>query len=147
MKVLTVRHPYAAAMFAHLLYPNPKGVLGPVFRAPLKKIETRSRPTKLRGTIAIHAAKSMTRREGYLAEDYFPMGGIGRLAPFGHIIGLIDIVDCVPVETLTGISVTERRLGDYAPGRFGYILENPRLLPKPIPAKGQLGFWNWEAPK
>ncbi len=38
----------------------------------------------------------------------------------------------------------ERAFGDWSPGRFGWILRNPVLFDKPIPAKGAQGFWNWE---
>lgn len=34
--------------------------------------------------------------------------------------------------------------GDYTPGRFALITNNNSLLAEPIPAKGQLGLWNWE---
>lgn len=38
----------------------------------------------------------------------------------------------------------ERSFGDYTPGRYAYILEDVRAFPEPLPAKGQLGLWNWE---
>lgn len=37
----------------------------------------------------------------------------------------------------------ERSFGDYSPGRFMWLLANVRPLPKPIPAKGALGLWEW----
>lgn len=35
--------------------------------------------------------------------------------------------------------------GDYTPGRYGWILTDPEPC-DPIPAKGRLGFWDWEPP-
>lgn len=32
--------------------------------------------------------------------------------------------------------------GDFAPGRFAWILENVTPLPKPIPMRGRQGLWN-----
>lgn len=31
--------------------------------------------------------------------------------------------------------------GDYTPGRFGWVLDNVRLVRAPLPAKGRLGLW------
>lgn len=41
----------------------------------------------------------------------------------------------------------ELALGDWTPGRYAWELRNVKLLPKPIPAKGQQGLWNWEPGK
>jgi hypothetical protein len=56
-----------------------------------------------------------------------------RLKDYGYlgaIIGFVDIGDCVDD------SRSKWFLGDY-----GYTLEKPRLLKKPVPCKGALGFW------
>ena len=41
----------------------------------------------------------------------------------------------------------EVALGDWTPGRYAWELQNVRILPEPIPAKGQQGLWNWEPEK
>lgn len=41
-------------------------------------------------------------------------------------------------------SERERVLGDYSPGRFAWVLQNPVMFDKPIPARGKQGWWNWE---
>ena len=41
----------------------------------------------------------------------------------------------------------EFALGDWTPGRYAWELRNIKLLPEPIPAKGQQGLWNWEPPE
>lgn len=40
--------------------------------------------------------------------------------------------------------IPERSFGDYTPGRYAWLLSDVQALPTPIPAKGQLGLWNWE---
>ena len=50
-------------------------------------------------------------------------------------------------EIVEKLDETERLLGDYSPGRFAWVLKNPRKLPTPIPARGQLGFWEWTPPE
>ena len=88
--------------------------------------------------------------------------------PFGAIIGKVNLIetysfDKIKLETiinhsedLYGIpdrcSMTkwgrivdkEKAFGNYSSGRFGWLLSDPVLFDKPIPAKGQLGIWNWE---
>ena len=34
--------------------------------------------------------------------------------------------------------------GRYSPGRFAWVLQNPVMFDKPIPARGKQGWWNWE---
>jgi hypothetical protein len=41
----------------------------------------------------------------------------------------------------------EISFGDYAPGRYAWMLEDVIMLPEPIPAKGHQGLWNWEPPE
>lgn len=38
----------------------------------------------------------------------------------------------------------ERAFGDYSVGRYVWLLDNVRALPKPIPTKGSLGLWNYD---
>jgi hypothetical protein len=38
----------------------------------------------------------------------------------------------------------ELSFGDYTIGRYAWLLTNVRALPEPIPAKGQLGLWEWD---
>ena len=38
----------------------------------------------------------------------------------------------------------ERAFGNWSPGRYGWILSNPILFEKPIPARGKQGIWDWE---
>lgn len=118
-----------------------------------KRIETRPKLTHKRGTVAIHAGlKSWWRFIGcYLQTDIMVMlyhhGFLPEQLPHGAVIGTVDIVDCIPVEELAGnITDRERTLGDYSPGRYGWILENPVLFDQPVPAEGKQGWWKWEVP-
>lgn len=38
----------------------------------------------------------------------------------------------------------ERAFGDYTPGRWAWLLDNVRPLPRPIAARGMPGLWRWE---
>jgi hypothetical protein len=40
----------------------------------------------------------------------------------------------------------ELSFGDYTPGRYAWILSNIKPLVKPVPVKGSLGLWEWNAP-
>jgi len=39
----------------------------------------------------------------------------------------------------------ERELGDFSPGRFGWLLRDHRPFPRPVPARGALGLREWPA--
>lgn len=34
--------------------------------------------------------------------------------------------------------------GDFAPGRWAWLLDHVEQLPQPVPAKGRQGVWNWD---
>jgi len=108
-------------------------------------VENRTWATKIRGKIAIHASKSFRKAE-YLEFMQCASGGLfpecSSLAFIPHypqfevgvILGTVELVDCVTESN------SEWFFGDY-----GFVLENPRQLIKPIPFRGALGFW--EIPK
>lgn len=136
MKVLTVRQPWAWAIA--------KGY---------KTIENRSRATSHRGPLAIHAglrwdepkelwlrnAVSIARNLGfqlpkYLADD-MPHAGTGL------IIAVVDVIDVCTASR--GGPVVECDCGPWAnAGETHWKLNNARLLPDPVPAKGRLGLWD-----
>ena len=41
----------------------------------------------------------------------------------------------------------EMLYGDWTPGRYAWQIENVKMLPEPIPCKGQQGLWKWEGKK
>lgn len=146
-----------------------------LFAAGLKKIETRSWPLRLQlpVVLAVHAAKKWDGtlsglcldkpfRE-CLAEFGVPQqpacGGLnwttemvearkrGWTLPFGAVVGLVRVVECVPTERLRPtLTDRERAFGDYSPGRFGWVTDRNAVLPTPVPLTGRQSAWDWDAP-
>ena len=124
MKALTVYQPYAYAIVAGL-----------------KQYETRPQRTNIRGRVAVHAAKGKPRFVTLAVDMALPET---MKLHFGAVIGAVEIVDCVPVEEIIPtLTERERVLGDYSPGRFAWVLRNPIMFEKPIPARGKQGWWDW----
>jgi hypothetical protein len=114
--------------------------------------------------IAIHAAKGFPREAQWLVgEEPFatalrtafpeardPEDCIKRFLPRGAVIATAVLLHVVTVEHLERaahiLTPTERAFGDYSPGRYAWRLWNVRPLPEPIPARGSLGLWQWDAP-
>lgn len=77
--------------------------------------------------------------------------------PMGAIVATCELVHCelicydwpdnqlVSQRTQHRLTSQERAFGDYTPGRYAWLLANVRALEVPIPAKGALGLWEWEA--
>ena len=90
------------------------------------------------GTICIHAAIGLKEDEyRYIA---WRMQGIGVTCPpqaqlpRGAIIGVVDVVEII-----------DRSDSPWFGGEAGLRLDNPRVLDIPIPAKGELGYFEWHA--
>lgn len=70
----------------------------------------------------------------------------------GCVIATATLDCCGAFDAATHRRVIDRfgenelAFGDFTPGRFGFYLANVVRLPRPIPAKGQLGLWDWEPP-
>ncbi|MCI9234733.1 MAG: ASCH domain-containing protein [Anaerotruncus sp.] len=144
MRAITVYQPYAFEIVAGL-----------------KQYETRPRRTNIRGRVAIHAAKTdiwverlitlkdIQEHSKMLLEYQLKQANgavrVPSMLVFSAVIGTVEIVDCVPVEALIGkLSEREKVLGDYTPGRFAWVLKNPIMFDKAIPARGKQGWWNWD---
>lgn len=118
MKAITVRQPWAWA----ILYAG-------------KNIENRSWRTHIRGPIAIHAAKRLTRSEYEAAIESLPRRWRKEVPAFEEmtrsaIIGLVDLVDCV----------TESKSRWFG-GEYGFALIAGPSSPAPIshPARASPG--------
>lgn len=151
-----------------------------------KRIETRHWSTDYRGPLLIHASKRLVKGEmralfhpnSVLWGALFPLvreytfcldesdlrknssiSRIEKILPLGALVARCDLIDCVPVSSLTRADLdvprspyqnerlelyswTERHLGNYEPGRYGWLLENVRRLKEPIPYKGRQNFFN-----
>lgn len=136
MKAISLHQPWASAV-----------AIG------LKKFETRSRLTHVRGRIAIHAAKRRTFDQMCMWDDFMQIDAIRfafedtldlefDMLPFGAIIATADLVDCIPTGTAKPkLSDTELVLGCYDPGRYAWKFENVHRLETPIPFKAYQGWF------
>jgi activating signal cointegrator 1 len=146
MKALTLHQPYATAI-----------ALG------CKRIETRGHRTHHRGPVAIHASAYMrpaympvirdmpaAHAAAWIATGYEVAGKPSLIKlPQGCIVAIAEIYHVRPVESLLAhgdADTVEEHWGNYAPGRFGWLLRNIRRLATPIEARGQQGLWDWQAP-
>lgn len=143
MRVLSLTQPWATLV-----------VLGE------KKVETRDWATGYRGPLLIHASKSYPRMAKVFRNEPFVEEALGRHElkvaplPLGAIIGAVDLVDCVPVDSEKWAAMAERvderewLWGNLEPGqkpgRVAWMLTKARKLRAPIPAQGMLGLWRWE---
>ena len=135
-----------------------------------KRIETRSWNTKYRGELYIHASmgKKKEGRELFNSQrvqkiyarmiedlEIFERHYDFEELPFGAIIGKVDLIDTIRFNQFTYTTAAvhngsnlfeftekEKAFGDYSENRFGWLLSNPVIFDKPIPAKGKLGIWN-----
>lgn len=65
--------------------------------------------------------------------------------PFGCLIGTVKLTGCVRTEELTGreVSAKELAFGNYESGRFAWIGEEHRILPRFVPMVGRQGFFKF----
>jgi hypothetical protein len=116
-----------------------------------KKIETRSWRCNYRGELAIHAAKSFPRdcrdltRDPPFSDALREAGYAGyETLPVGAIIAVCELYDCLPTTAIRRqIDGIEYEFGNYADGRFAFLLRNVSILAQPVLIKGALGLWEW----
>ncbi len=129
MRVLTIREPWASLIG-----------LG------IKKTETRSWSTSYRGTLYIHAGKSIIpknderRNKG---REFLK----GNPLHYGEIFIKCQLVDCVYIDEefaskLQSSDPYDYFCGNYKAGRYAWILKNVSYI-TPIPAIGHLSIWNY----
>ena len=119
MKAISIKQPWAIAIF--------RG----------KDVENRTKPSKHRGPLLIHASLRSDKEANEIFKRDFP--GIIRVWDFwvlctrlkGCIIGKVEMVDCVTEHPSRWFT-----------GPYGYVFENPILFREPIPYKGMLGLFN-----
>jgi hypothetical protein len=119
----------------------------------LKRWETRSWSTDYRGPLAIHAAKRPWNDTGeWHAEARRRMVRQVTLNgpitwAFGAVVCVVDVVDCVRTSELRRwLDPMAAFWGDFSDGedlrgRWGFTLANVRVLPRPLPWRGQQGFF------
>jgi len=137
-----------------------------------KRIETRAWATKYRGPLAIHAAKRRVIGElihygccryweGALYSVSHGSDGkqyLDEALPFGAVVAVCELVACRPTGSFTQDELdevrrplgrtdelyawTERQMGDFRLGRYGWILENIRMVDPPVLFRGRQGLFN-----
>ena len=71
-----------------------------------------------------------------------------KLPPFGAILAVAELVDCIPVEEFFNpksgheFNLNELELGNFSAGRFGWKIKVVKLLDEPIPYKGAQGLFD-----
>jgi len=131
-----------------------------------KRIETRSWSTRYRGPVAIHAAKSYPRWARETCDEGPFRKALGRLDPNGllrgYVVATANLVAIVPTISFIeyfekpdpqnwpcpfeGFALTpdDFSFGDFAEGRYAWLLADVKPLPTPVPASGKLGLWEWK---
>jgi hypothetical protein len=122
MKALSVKNPWAYL----IIYGYDFGLEIGGFK--IKDVENRTWETSYRGPILIHCSKNL---DGDVPWDRLPYN-IKWANYNGHIIGTINLVDC--------IRNSESRWAE--PGLWHWVLKDPKPC-QPVPAKGSLGLWEY----
>lgn len=112
-----------------------------------KRIETRHWTTGYRGLIAIHAAKRWTVEEREFAASEHALGRLPQRLPLGAVVAIALLTDIRRTEDLELIiGPIEKLYGNYAPRRFGWMLEDIRPLSEPFPCLGRQGLFEVDLP-
>jgi activating signal cointegrator 1 len=122
----------------------------------LKRWETRDWPTKYRGPLAIHAAQrpwndvgEWHREARRRIDRHIAQHGPITWA-FGAVVCVVDVVDCTRTSELRRwLDPLASFWGDFSDGencngRWGFTLDNVRVLPQPVAWRGQQGFFEVE---
>lgn len=110
-----------------------------------KSIETRPRRVSYRGTLLIHAALRRPRPEDWDLDPVF-LEALHRAgvhwpsAPRGAIIGACQLTDCLPTDRVEP-SGDEELFGNFATGRWAWVLEAAIPIRTPHRTRGARGLW------
>lgn len=109
--------------------------------------ETRHWPTSHRGWLVVHAAKRRIDDFGGERLDEICDGLFGNHwgmdLPRGAIVGVVNLVGCVPTETMPiGHQCTDDyECGDFSPGRYAWRRGAFHRFDLPIAWRGQQGMF------
>ena len=130
MKVISIQEPWAS-----------------LIKNGVKKIETRSFKTNYRGKIYIHASKKKINEKDDKVKEVLTYLDDTDFS-YGCIFCEAELVDCIYMDKTFLEEIDKNKLekncGFYEEGRYAWILENIKPLKEVIPAKGQLGIWNYD---
>ena len=123
-----------------------------------KQYETRNWRTDYRGLVYIHAAKTWTREQSrFLQTHAFAARDIELRIPGAiqnnrdnplegivGIIGIVNITDCCEICTADVMRCSQKEIsyGDWTPGRYAIECSGVVVFAKPIPWRGQQGWFN-----
>lgn len=133
MKCITVSQPYAS-----------------LIASGKKWVENRTWRTAYRGPLAIHAGRGtqyLSPRE--VASGAYPTGATLATA---HLVACVHLPDARKygrgLEEMTRAGIcAQALLGHlYAEGPWCWVLTRIEALPKPVPARGAQGLWEWTPP-
>lgn len=99
--------------------------------------------------VLIHAAQKRCRFEAdeisELCERAFPMGAdYPTELPYGAYVGSALLAGSNLMPVAQPAHDDDEIAGNWEPGRFAWLLDEPRALKEPIPAKGRQGWWTAE---
>jgi hypothetical protein len=112
--------------------------------SPRKIHETRHWPTAYHGWLAVHAAKRFEKDfDGPFANLLRAEFGTNwfRDLPRGALIGIVNVIACIPTATIAPSKSDDWLCGDFTEGRFAWQRGEFKLLSAPIPYVGRLGFF------
>jgi len=102
-----------------------------------KKIEIRKWNTKFRGRFLIHASRNSDKK----AMKEF---GFNDDLPLGFIVGEAELIEVKKYKDKKEFEKDKNlHLATLDWGSYGFVLKNVERV-NPIPAKGMLGFWEFE---
>ncbi|MDT8862248.1 ASCH domain-containing protein [Alkalihalobacillus sp. MEB130] len=119
--------------------------------------ETRSWKTNYRGPLAIHTSKkidkavcrhhavqALLKKHGYVT-DSLPTGKIIATCYLEHCLQVTESNETSALlEDGRRVSGNDFFLGDYKIGGYVWVVRNMQSLNSFIPAKGQLGLWEYD---
>jgi hypothetical protein len=112
-----------------------------------KPYETRHWRTTHRGRLLVHATKKLVRDVdpilSRVLKNEFGSHWNTDL-PTGAIIGMVDLIDVISVETIfmKGLGAEQLACGDFSEGRFGWRRGSYWRFSKPIPYRGHQTLFN-----
>lgn len=122
---------------------------GSLISAGFKRHETRHWPTRVRGRVAIHAAKKIDADDAPQDLCAFAWGeGWARRMPAGCVVAVAQLTACLPTrDVLAEITDADELSGNFGPGRFAFRMDRVRPLIQPIPLTGRQGLFDWRPPE
>ena len=163
MKALTIRQPWASLIASGVKTIETRS-WRTSYRGPLAIHAGKHNP----GGGSVGDWHYGSQRLWWTADPAFKTGDPFRSLPLGAVVATCTLADVVPIQSWpemqmgceSGIWVDgaagiinwftrperiddQLPFGDFAPGRFAWLLTDIEPLPEPVPAKGRQGLWEW----